>query len=53
MQSFKELIIIYVWLSWVFTTVHRLSLVAVSRGYSLVMVCGLFIEVASLVEHVP
>ena len=36
---------------WVFIAVHRLSLVAASRGYSLVAVCGLLTAVASLVEH--
>ena len=30
---------------------HRPSLVAASRGYSLVVVFGLLIAVASLVEH--
>ena len=29
---------------------HELSLVVPSRGYSLVVVCGLLIAVASLVE---
>ena len=38
----------YVWLHWVFTAVHGLSLVVASRGYSLVVVCGLIIVVASL-----
>ena len=39
------------WLHWVFVAVHGLSLVAVSRGYS-VAVHGLLIVVASLVaEH--
>ena len=43
---------IYLWLCWVFTVAHRLPLVAASRGYSLVAVCGLLIAVASLaVEH--
>ena len=36
---------------WVFIAVHRLSLVAASRGYSLVAVRGLLTAVASLVEH--
>ena len=40
------------WLYCVFVAVHRLSLVAVSRGYSVVM-CVLLIVMASLVvEHV-
>ena len=34
----------------VFLAVHGLSLVVVSAGYS-VVVCGLLIAVASLVEH--
>ena len=43
----------YFWLLWVFVTACRLSLVAESRGYSLAVVCGLLIAVASLVlEHV-
>ena len=41
------------WLHWVFVAARGLSLVAESRGYSLVAVCGLLIAVASLVtEHV-
>ena len=43
---------IYQWLCSVFAATHRLSLVAVPGGSSLVMVCGLLIAVASLVmEH--
>ena len=43
---------IYLWLPWVFVAVRGLSLVAVSGGYSVVAVCGLLIDVASLVaEH--
>ena len=34
-----------------FIAVYRLSLVAVSRGYSLVVVHGLLIAVASLIER--
>ena len=37
----------YFWLHWVFVAAHRLSLVAESRGYSLVAVRGLLIAVAS------
>ena len=33
---FIFLLFIYFWLCWVFTAVHRLSLAAASRGYSLV-----------------
>ena len=40
---------IYFWQHWVFVAAIRLSLVAVSSGYSLVVVCGLFIVVVSLV----
>ena len=40
---------IYLWLCWVFVAVHRLSLVAVSRGCSLVVVFGPLIVLASLV----
>ena len=48
---FKELFI-YFWLHWVFIATRGLSLVAASGGYSLVVVCGLFVAVASLVsEH--
>ena len=44
--------IVYFWLYWVFVTACRPSLVAISRGYPLVAVLGLFIAVASLVaEH--
>ena len=39
---------IYFWLCWVFVAVHRLSLVAASGGYS-VVVRRLLIMVASLV----
>ena len=43
--------IIYFWLCWVFAAACGLSLVALSRGYSLV-VCGLLTAAASLVaEH--
>ena len=40
------------WLLWVFVAAHGLSLVTASGAYSLAMVCGLLIVVASLVaEH--
>ena len=49
-KSFK--IIIYFWLYWFFTDVHGLSLVVVSKGYSLVVERGPLIVVAPLVvEH--
>ena len=42
----------YFWLHWVFTDAHGLSLVVVSRGYSLILVHGLLIVVASILpEH--
>ena len=37
------------WLHWVFSAACRLSLVVVSRGYSLVAVCMFLIMAASLV----
>ena len=43
----KKIIFIYFCRHWVFVTMCELSLVAVSRGYSLVVVCGLLILVAS------
>ena len=46
--SFK---FIYFWLLWVFVAVCRLSLVVVSKGYSLVVVRGLLTEVLSLVAE--
>ena len=42
---------IYCRLCWVFVTVCRLSLVAASGAYSLAVVHGCLITVASLVEH--
>ena len=42
----------YFWLQWAFIAAHRLSLVEVSGGYSLVVAPRLLIVVASLVaEH--
>ena len=43
--------IISSWLCLVFIAMHRLSLVADNRGYSLVSVRGLLITEASLVEE--
>ena len=44
--------IIYYWLQWVFITVHRLSLVEDSGGYSLVAVGRVLIMATSCVaEH--
>ena len=40
-----------VWLHWVFVALLQLSLVAVSRVYSLIVLLGLVIAVTSLVEH--
>ena len=43
---------IYFWLCWILVAVCRLSLIVVSRGYSLIAVLGLLIAVASLIsEH--
>ena len=36
--------IIYLWLSWVFVTARGLSLVAVSRGYSLLRCAGFSLQ---------
>ena len=36
---------------WVFVAAHRLSVVVVSRGYSLAAVCALLIVLASLAEE--
>ena len=49
----KTFVFIYFWLCWVFAVAaHGLSLVAVSRGYSLVGVCGPVFAMVSLVaEH--
>ena len=42
----------YLWLCWVFVAALRLSPVVTSGDYSLVVVCGLLVVVASLVaEH--
>ena len=50
---FKKIILFIFWLHWVFVALGfcGASLVAASRGYSLVAVRGLLIVVASLVEH--
>ena len=48
--AFIYLFILF-WLYWIFVAVHMLSLVAASRGCSLIAMCGL-IAVGSLVaEH--
>ena len=44
-------IFIYFWLHWVLVATCRLSLVAESGGYSLVVVHWLLIVVASLVDN--
>ena len=47
---FKKIICLFIyWLCWVFFAACRLSLVEARRGYSLVVVCGPLIVVASLV----
>jgi len=50
-HSFLKFLFIYLWLWWVFVAVSSFSLVAVRGGYSLIVVLGLLIRVASLVEH--
>ena len=47
--SILNIIYLYFWLYLFFVAVHGLSLVVESGGYSLVVVLGLLIEVASLV----
>ena len=42
---------IYFWPHWVFIAARGLSLAAMSRGFSLVAVCGLLIAVALVAEH--
>lgn len=41
----------YFWLYWVFVAVQDFSLAVASRGYHLIVVWGLLITVAFLVEH--
>ena len=41
---------LFIWLCWVFVAAHRVSLVAVSRGYSQLAVCGFLNAVASLLQ---
>jgi len=48
-MPFENYYFIYFWLLWVFVAVRGLSLVAMSRGYSLVAVRRLLITLASLV----
>ena len=43
------LLFIYFWLSWVFTAVHRLSLIVEGRGYSLIAACRLLTGAAFLI----
>lgn len=43
-RTLKKKLSVYLWMCWVFAP-HRLSLVAASRSYSLVAVCGLLIAV--------
>ena len=47
--SILNIIYLYFWLYLFFVAVHGLSLVVESGGYSLVVVLGLLVEVASLV----
>ena len=49
---FLKILFIYFWLHWVFVAGCQLSLVAASKGYSLIVVHGLLIVVDSLAaEH--
>ena len=48
---FKDVLLLEHWLCCVSIAVHGLSLVVASGGYPLVVVCGLLIAVASLVER--
>ena len=48
---FFKFLFIHFWLHWVTVAEHRLSLVAASRGFSLVALCGLLTAVASLVSE--
>ena len=48
-MELKLFIHIYFWLCWVFVAARAFSLVAASRDYSLVVLGGLLIAVASLV----
>ena len=47
----KFLLFVYFWLFWVFLAAHGLSLVVGSGSYSLVLVGGLLIAVASVIEE--
>ena len=47
----KENYLFNFWLRWVFIAAHRLSLVAVSRGCSLVALRGLHIVMVSLIAE--
>ena len=47
--NFFKFIYLHIWLHWVFVAIHGLSLVALSRGYSLIMGYGILLAVASLV----
>ena len=51
LENFFKLIIFYFWLHWVFVAVLQLSLVAESRGYSLVIAFGLLTVVTSLIAE--
>ena len=51
-MTFFLIDLFYFWLHWVFIAAHRLSLVVISRGCSLVALCVPLIAVASIVaEH--
>ena len=50
-KTFKKNLFIYCLLHWVLAAACRLSLIAESGCYSLVVVCGLLVVVASLVAE--
>ena len=48
---FKDLFLLFFWLWWVSVAAQGLCLVAASRGYFLVAVCGLLTVVSCLAEE--
>lgn len=48
---FKVRLFVYLWLLWVFIAMCRLFLVVTSKGYTVVVMCGLLIAEASLVAE--
>ena len=49
-EVFLNLSILFIWLYWIFVAASGLSIVMVSGSYTLVVVCGLLIAVASLLQ---